>query len=272
MRLEFLGVRGSTPVSGKDKNKYGGHSPSACLSLPNGEWIIIDAGTGIKKLGDRLARKPGEKPFHIHILLTHFHLDHIIGLPFFAPLYLPKANINFYADSSGEQIEKHLGGVMAGRYFPVKLRETASKKVFKKIPERKFTIGGLEVSCCPLLHPQGSLSYKIKYGTKQIVFATDTEHPQNGLDERLVAFARGADIFIYDAMFTPEEYDSGRQGWGHSTWLAATKVARAAAVHNLYFSHFNPDHSDKTIDRIVSLARQKFPKTFGAREGIELNL
>jgi len=271
MRLEFLGVRGSTPVSGKERNKYGGHSPSACLSLPNGEWIIIDAGTGIKKLGDRLARKLGEKPLKIHILLTHFHLDHIIGLPFFAPLYLPKATINFYADSSGKQIEKYLSGLMAGRYFPVKLRETASKKIFKEVPEKKLYIGGLEVSHCPLLHPQGSLSYKIKHRTKKIVFATDTEHPQNGLDERLAAFARGADIFIYDAMFTPEEYDSGRQGWGHSTWLAGTKLARAAAVHKLYFSHFNPDHSDKTIDRIVFLARQNFSKTFGAREGVELN-
>ncbi len=272
MKLELLGVRGSTPVCGKDKNKYGGCSPSACLSLSAGEWIVVDAGTGIKKLGDRLARKMREKPLQIHILLTHFHLDHIIGLPFFIPLYLPKATLNFYADSSGELIRKHLSGLMAGRYFPLNLRETLSKKIFKKIPEKKFEIGGLEVSCCPLRHPQGSLSYKIKDSKKQIVFATDTEHPKNGLDERLVDFARGADILIYDAMFTPEEYDSGRQGWGHSTWLAATKVAKAADVRNLYFSHFNPDHSDKKIDRIISLARQEFANTFGAREGMKLSL
>jgi len=270
MRFEFLGVRGSTPVSGKDKNRYGGHSPSACLSLSNGEFIVVDAGTGIKKLGDRLARKGGKKPIKIHLLLTHFHLDHIIGLPFFAPLYLPNATLNFYADSSGEQIEKYLSGLMAGRYFPVKLRETPSRKIFKKVPEKRFRIGGLEVSHCPLRHPQGSLSYKIKDGKRQIVFATDTEHPPSGLDERLVAFARGSEIFIYDAMFTPEEYESGRRGWGHSTWLAAAEVARAAEVHNLYLSHFNPDHSDKEIERIVSLSRQKFPRTYGAREGVEL--
>jgi len=269
MKLEFLGVRGSTPVSGKGKDKYGGHTLCACLNTSRGEWIIIDAGTGIKKLGDRLARERGAKPLHLHILFTHFHLDHIIGLPFFAPLYSPKTTLSFYADCSGEQTEKYLSGLMTGRYFPIKFKETPSRKIFKKIPERRFKIGELEVSFCPLRHPQGCLSYKIQDREKRIVFATDTEHPQDGLDERLVAFARRADILIYDAMFTPEEYNSGRQGWGHSTWFEATKVASEAGVLNLYLSHFNPDHSDKDIDSIISQARKKFTRTYGAIENIK---
>jgi len=267
MELEFLGVRGSMPVSGTDRNKYGGHTLCACLMNSEKEWIIIDAGTGLKKLGERLQSQGGGKPLDIHILLTHFHLDHITGLPFFGPLYFPQATLNFYAPVSPEETEKYLGGIMAGRYFPLDLKETPSKKTFTKIPPNKFAIGSVEISHCALRHPQGSVSYRIEENGKAIVYATDTEHPEEGIDRNLVSFARNADILIYDAMFTPEEYESGRKGWGHSTWLEGTKIARAADVHTLYLSHFNPDHSDGQIDEIVSLAQEKFAHTLGAREG-----
>jgi len=267
MELEFLGVRGSLPVSGDDRNKYGGHTLCACLKTSDGECIIIDAGTGIWKFGDIFANQGEEKPQNIHLLLTHFHLDHITGLPFFAPLYSPKTILNFYAAYSPEETEEYLNGLMAGRYFPLEFKETPSKKIFKKIPENNFPIGGTHIFHCPLNHPQGSVSYKIQEKGKTIVFATDTEHPKKGTNQKLVSFAREADILVYDAMFTPEEYESGRQGWGHSTWLEGTKTAEEAKVRTLYLSHFNPDHSDKKIDTIISLARERFPQTFGAMEG-----
>jgi len=156
---------------------------------------------------------------------------------------------------------------MAGRYFPLEFKETPSKKIFKRIPENNFQIGGADISSISLNHPQESVSYKIQDEGKTIVFATDTEHPEEGTDQKLVSFVRGADILVYDAMFTPEEYESGRQGWGHSTWLEGTKVAEEAKVRSLYLSHFNPDHSDKQIDEIISMAREKFSQTYGAREG-----
>ncbi len=266
MELEFLGVRGSMPVSGTDRNKYGGHTLCACLMNSGGEWIVIDAGTGLKKLGERLQSQV-EKPLDIHILLTHFHLDHITGLPFFAPLYFSNATIHFYAPVSPEETEKYLAGIMAGRYFPLDFKETPSTKIFTQIPPKKFAIGCTEISHCVLNHPQGSVSYRFEENGKAIVYATDTEHPEEGVDQNLASFARKAEILIYDAMFTPEEYKSGRKGWGHSTWLEGTKIARAADVHALYLSHFNPDHSDKQIDEIVSLAQAKFAHTFGAKEG-----
>jgi len=272
MRLEFWGVRGSTPVSGNDKNKYGGNTLCACLTTSEGERIIIDAGTGIKKLGDQLISQKGEEPLNIHLLFTHFHLDHIMGLPFFAPLYSPETTLNIYAAYSPEETEKYLSGLMAGRYFPLEFSGTPSRKIIKKISEKEFQIGGAHVSHCPLHHPQESVSYKIQEEEKRIVFATDTEHPEKGVDERLVSFSREADILIYDAMFTPEEYESGRRGWGHSTWLEGTKVAREAGIHSLLFSHFNPDHSDKQIDEFISLARGEFSQANGAIERFKTTL
>jgi phosphoribosyl 1,2-cyclic phosphodiesterase len=272
MELELWGVRGSTPVSGKDKNKYGGSTSCASLVTSEGEWIIIDAGTGIKKLGERMIKQWEEEQAEVHILLTHFHLDHIIGLPFFAPLYSPKIILNFHAANSPEETEKYLCRLMGGRYFPLEFGETPSKKVYKKIPEKEFNIGGASISHCPLPHPQSNVSYKLQEKEKKIVFATDTEHSEEGIDLKLASFAREADIFIYDAMFTPEEYESSRKGWGHSTWLEGTKLAKEAGVGKLYLSHFNPDHSDKQIDEFISLAREKFPQTYGAMEGFKTSL
>jgi phosphoribosyl 1,2-cyclic phosphodiesterase len=272
MKLELWGVRGSTPVSGSDNNKYGGRTSCYYLAGSEGESIIVDAGTGIKNLGESLMRQGREDPLEIHLLMTHFHLDHIIGFPYFAPLYSSMATLNIYADLKPEETEKHLCGLMGGRYFPVELGETPSKKVYKKIPEKEFKIGGITISHCPLHHPQASVSYKIEERKKKIVFATDTEHPEEGVDERLASFAHEADIFIYDAMFTPEEYEEGRQGWGHSTWLAGTRLAKEAKVRRLYLSHYNPDHSDRQIDGFISASGKKFTQTHGAREGLKISL
>ena len=202
----------------------------------------------------------------LHLLLTHFHLDHIMGLPFFMPLFSSEVTLSVYADCSPEETEENLSGLMAGRYFPVSLEETQSKKIFIQVHKDGIEIGGSFISFSPLNHPQGSVAYKIRAEKSAIVFATDTEHPPQGVDERLVDFASGADVLVYDAMFTPKEYESGKMSWGHSTWLAGTMLAKKAEVRKLYLSHFNPDHSDNQIDEIITLARDHFPDTYGARE------
>lgn len=269
MELTFWGVRGTVPVSGKDITKYGGHTPCASVISSEGGIIIIDAGTGIRKLGDMIISEKRSEPTPIHLLLTHFHLDHIIGLPFFAPLYSSLASITFYAPASPENTEKYLSGIMSERYFPFELMNTKSKKIFKKLPDGNFTIGEIQVSHIPLNHPHGCVSYSLCEGDRSVIFATDTEHPENGMDEELVSFATGANFLIYDATYTPEEYESGKRGWGHSTWLEGTRVAREAKVKELYLSHFNPNHPDKRIDGIVSSARKEFPNSEGAKEGLK---
>ena len=266
MELEFWGVRGSAPASGRQVVRYGGHTPCALFKSSAGELLIVDAGTGIMGLGESLMAASGKGAMKIHILITHFHLDHITGLPFFAPLYAAQAEITFYSPLAVRETEKYAGGVQGGRYFPVAFQETASKKKFVKADEAGFRVGKFKVHYCPLNHPQGSFAYRVEEGGRSVVFATDTEPPESGLDERLAAFIRGADYFVCDATFTPEEYRV-RQGWGHSTWLDGVKLARAGGVKNLILSHFNPDHSDAQIAGMVRLAKREFRNTAAAREG-----
>jgi len=265
MKFFFYGVRGTMPVSDPDKIKYGGHTTCAAVKMPGEDIVIIDAGTGIEKIGQVLGRS-SDDPLKIDLLMTHFHLDHTIGLPFFLPLYLPKTILNIYSPISPEETEQYLSGLMSGRYFPVDFKETPSQKVFKQIPERSFETGGLKISSLPLVHPQGSTAYRFEAEGKTIVFASDTEHPEKGIDNKLAKFAEKADLFVYDATFTPEEYASGRKGWGHSTWEAGVRLAQEADVRNLYLTHFNPQHSDKDIDEFIALAQEQYPRTQGAEE------
>ncbi|MGZ5438746.1 MAG: MBL fold metallo-hydrolase [Candidatus Aminicenantales bacterium] len=269
MEVTIWGARGTFPSPRKDTVCYGGHT--CCLSLRTaaGEYIVVDSGTGIRDLGERImaeAEEAGNGPVRIHLLLTHFHLDHIMGFPFFQPLFSPRATVFVYAPVAPEETRKHLAGLMAGRYFPVRLDETRSTKVFLEC-EPGLVIGGVGISSCPLVHPQGSVAYRLESGGRSVVSATDTEHPEKGIDERLAAFAAGATRLIYDAMFTPEEYAAAKKGWGHSTWLAATELAAGARVGGLIMSHYNPDHSDEMVDRLLAAARRIFPRAEAARQG-----
>jgi phosphoribosyl 1,2-cyclic phosphodiesterase len=270
MEVQFWGTRGTFPSPGKDKLRYGGHTPCASVLSGSGEIIVIDAGTGIKDLGDCLVRERDEKPLKITLVLTHFHLDHVIGFPFFAPLFVDDAEIAIYAPTEPEETHRYLGGLVAGRYFPVELFETKSKKAYRKAPAGGIELGGVKITHHPLRHPQGALAYRLEENGRAIVFATDTEHLETGVDPALASFAEGAAHLVYDATFTPDEYKQGRQGWGHSTWLEGTKLASAAGAGALLLSHLNPDHGDDLVDGLAASAREHFPKTSAARQGLRL--
>ena len=272
MHLELFGVRGTCPVAPRRGTVFGGHTPCALIRAAAGEALIIDAGTGLRPLEDRLRRERPGSPGPFHFLFTHFHFDHVIGLPFFRSLYLKKADLRFYSALTPAMFRRRIGGFMTEPYFPVEFGTTPSQKKFQRIGARSARIGGAFVSACPLNHPQGSVAFRIEENGRSVVFATDTEHYAEGVDARLARFALGADVLIYDATFTPSEYAEGKQGWGHSTWAAGVELARAAGVGRLLLSHLNPDHSDADLRRIEVAARKVFAQTACAREGMSLRL
>lgn len=267
--IEFWGVRGTFPTPEKDRIRYGGHTLCASRRLSSEAVAVIDAGTGIRPLGDRLMGETSGKDLAVFLFLTHFHLDHIIGFPFFAPLYSSRTELTVLAATDPEETRAILAGLMQGRTFPLDLDETPCRKSFRKF-EDGLEIAGVRFTSCPLRHPQGSTAFRLDADGASLVMATDTEHPDAGVDEVLAALARGADHLVYDATYTPEEYNKGKQGWGHSTWLEGTRLARAAGVGHLVLSHFDPDHSDEEVDHLLEAARREFSRTSAAAEGMRL--
>ena len=272
MELEFWGVRGTFPLTGKPASAFGGNTPCAAVTSRQGDILIVDAGTGIHALGNKLAAEHEAAPLRLSLLLTHFHLDHVQGLPFFGPLFLPNTEISFYSAADPEETRAHLERLMGHPFFPMPFEQTPAKKTFKKAGAESIMIGAIRVSACPLNHPQGSVAYRLEEENTAVVFATDTEPATGSLDERLAGFAEEASCLVYDAMFTPEEYVAGKQGWGHSTWLDGTKLAKASGSSRLLLSHFNYEHSDRVIRGFERLSQRVFPDSECAREGLRLRL
>jgi phosphoribosyl 1,2-cyclic phosphodiesterase len=265
IRLTFWGVIGSAPVSCAGPREYGSHTICTSFKTESDELIVIDAGTGIIRLGDSIAAGSTPPPSRIHLLFTHFHLDHILGLPFFKPLFATGIPITFYSPWSRAETRATLGEMMAGRRYPIDFEDTPSAKEFRQLPENSQKIAGARLSWCPLRHPQASVAYRLQYGDQDIVLATDTEHLEDHIDERLLNFCRETDLLVYDSTFTPEEY-SDKKGWGHSTWQEGTRLASEAGVRGLILSHLNPEHPDALLNAIQAQARKNFPRTRIARE------
>jgi len=270
LRLKFWGVRGSVPVPAADYLEYGGNT--TCIEINTGDGvIIIDAGTGIRRLGMKLQEEAGGAKLALNLLLTHFHWDHIQGLPFFTPLYSAQNEIRFYAGYPPAQLRGILEGEMSTPYFPVNFEFLPARRRFVDLNTRPLKIAGMEVHPFPMNHPQGATGFRFEAGGKVIVHASDLEHGNPSFEQTLRKYADGADVLIYDAQYTPEEYET-KQGWGHSTWLEATQIARDCKVKQLILFHHDPGHDDAMMKEIVAQARTHFANTDAAREGMEINL
>jgi phosphoribosyl 1,2-cyclic phosphodiesterase len=266
LKLRFWGVRGSIPTPAAQNLGFGGNTACLEIRLPNDELFIFDSGTGIRELGLALRDNPADAERDIHLFLTHYHWDHIQGLPFFGPLYNPKIAMTFYSTCYACALSESLAGQMKNPYFPVDFGAvSANKKFFNKGP-MPVTLGDLTVRPFPLNHPQGAGGYRIESGGASIVYATDREHGHAKLDQVLRDNAQDADILIHDAQYTPEEYPHFK-GYGHSTWEEAVNVARECNVKQLILFHHDPNHDDAAVCAIEENARARFPNTVGAREG-----
>ncbi len=276
-KLSFWGVRGSTPTVDPATWRYGGNTPCLELIAPDGTKIILDCGTGLRMLGSRWAAPNGGKASGTHILVTHYHWDHIQGIPFFSPLYVENNEFHFYSFRSKflgrDSLKQVFEAQMALPYFPVDMSAMSARRKFKEVDGGdSFTVGENKITARWLNHPQGCLGFRIETPAGTVAYATDNEPGDAKMDESLRELAAGADIFINDAQFTPEQLETTRKGWGHSSWLEGVKVARHAGAKTLVLFHHDPDSTDRMVDSILRQAREEFDSVFAASEGMVITL
>lgn len=272
--LRFWGVRGSLASPGPDTILTGGNT--SCVEVRFGEEVVIfDLGTGLRPLGMALAQQG--KPVRASVFVSHYHYDHISGLPFFGPVYDPRCEFSIYgASRHGKDVRQILSGQMVEPYFPIPIGAFNARMRFIPMGDGETVrLGEGTVRAVELNHPGGALGFRLDYRGRSLVYATDFEHGTQA-DDRLVALARDADLLIFDAQFTPTEYSAtgpgARKGWGHSTWEVGAKLAHQAGVDRLALYHHAPERSDEAIEALAQLARAHHHGAFAAREGMTLDL
>jgi phosphoribosyl 1,2-cyclic phosphodiesterase len=289
MQITFWGVRGSYPVPGAATVRYGGQTSCVEARTASGEHVIVDAGTGLRALGNKFASEAGGAPGKYHVLLSHVHWDHIQGLPFFSPAYIPGTQISVYALlTAANELDQVIGGITRHEFFPMPLEAVPAQFQFQKVePGVDFVIGGFHVTPIALNHPFGSVGYRFDADGVAWAYVSDTApfdrvlHKQHflagpeplsdgdraalaAMRAALVERLRGVHTAVYDTHFTPEEY-ARFPHYGHSTPDQALEVCLEAGVRRLVLYHHAPSHSDEQMDKLAAdYAKQ------GSERGIEV--
>lgn len=291
MKVRFWGTRGSIATPGPSTIRYGGNT--SCVELRVGNHIIIlDAGTGMRELGNSLLKEFPSQPLTIHVFISHTHWDHIQGFPFFLPAYQPQNTIHLYGPPGRDKsLDKILAIQMDSDYFPVELGAMSPNIQIHEMRE-DITIDDLTIRHFYLNHPALCLAYRVSDGHTNVVYATDNE-PYQGtlfrqaqnpstasdfptyLDEKFIDFLSPADLLIGEAQYTTEEYKEKR-GWGHSPLESVVRFAVQANVKKFALFHHDPVHDDDFVDGMVQEAKQLTvlyngtTECVGAREGLEI--
>jgi len=279
MRIRFWGTRGSVPTPGRHTARYGGNTPCIEVRLDDNKLIILDAGTGIRALGEALMP---DGRLETYILITHPHWDHIQGFPFFRPVYREGNRITIVGGESDRvSLYKMVADQMNKIYFPIQWDELKADIQFRRVGEEEFGVFGATVNTIFVNHPSFALGYRIRTGKKSIVYISDNEpfdrsnetmkrniepwiverYMNTGADpnQRIYDFVRGTDVLIHDATYTPEEY-ADHTTWGHSHFLFTLKVATEGEVKKLVLFHHDPAHNDEKVDEILRLCRDEIKK------------
>ncbi|MDY7031526.1 MAG: MBL fold metallo-hydrolase [Thermodesulfobacteriota bacterium] len=257
MIIRCYGARGSIPVSGEEYNKFGGDTTCLEVRTKRDEIIIVDAGSGIRRLGQKLLK---EKRMEYNFIFTHSHWDHIMGFPFFRPLYDKEVTVNIMGCPTAQgNLKTLLSRAMSKPFFPVPFEELKAKINFTDVAcGKSFYVDSVEIFFINLSHPNGGMGYRFEEDGKSFVFLTDNElgfKHRNGRDFKEYAeFARDADILVHDAEYTPEEYKVTRS-WGHSTYIDAVHLAMTAEVKRFGLFHHNQDRNDADQERLVHKSR-----------------
>jgi phosphoribosyl 1,2-cyclic phosphodiesterase len=272
MRIKMWGVRGSIPTPGSSTVEFGGNT--SCYEVRAGDTLIIlDGGTGLRLLGQELLK---QMPFEAWMFFSHVHWDHIQGFPFFTPAFVRGNKIHLYGGINvSRTLEETLAGQMDYPSFPVHLTEMGASMTFRDLYEGEvITIGAkndVTITNARGNHPNGVYAYRIEHAGKVVVYITDSEHYAI-VDPKLKKLSTGADILIFDATYTPEEYageagGGAKTGWGHATFAAGCELAKDAGVKQLVLHHHDPSQNDAMVREKERRARELFPNTIAAREG-----
>lgn len=268
--VRFWGVRGSIACPGESTVRYGGNT--SCLEIDcGGQRLVFDAGTGLRVLGETLVSQNGS--VEGDIFLSHTHLDHINGIPFFRPFYVSGNKFRVWAGHllPNFTLKRVVGDMMAAPLFPV------PPEIFgPQVDYCDFTSGdtlrpceGVVIHTAPLNHPDRATGYRLEFGGKAVCYITDTGHVEGERDAALVSFVKDADMMIYDSTYTDEEFPRFRD-YGHSTWQEGVRVSDAAGVKTLVMFHHDPSHDDDFMDGIAAEAEAMRPGSVVAREGMVL--
>jgi len=270
--IRFWGVRGSIPCPGPSTARFGGNTP--CVEVRCGNRLVIfDAGTGIRALGNELEKK-GEA-LDADILLSHCHIDHVNGIPFFAPFFSPANRFRIWAGHllPDLNLEDALRSLMSHPLFPIEVEFFQADIRYRDFKAgEKLDLGDkIVVQTIRLDHPGGATGYRVDFAGRSFAYVTDNEIRPSGPDPRLIEFTRGTNLTVYDCTYTDSEIDS-KAGWGHSSWRQGLELADAAGIKTFCLFHHAPEHDDAFMDKIRTAAEAARPGTIVAREGLQIKV